>query len=174
MANFYTLVSHHNQDEGKRDDFYKTTQLQKKELSIGWGEVNPFGKKYDKIKSDIELHYPYFKGTTNPDNGGKSLRLFSDLLPGDIVFVRGNKKIIDVALITGKPFYDYNKGHDGNDYCTLVSFVPLFEDARLAIPTIDLPNDIYGKILYEGGVKLVMRKIEENVALQLLKMIFNH
>ncbi len=152
MSNYFTLVSHHIQDQGQRDEFYQEVQFPNRNLSIGWGEVNHFGKDYDKIKHDIDLQYPVFKGTNNPDNGGKSLSMFCSLQPGDIVFVRGNAKIIDVVVITGAPSYDYNQGdYKTNNYCTKIPFVPLFEDTRMRILTIDIPADIREQVLFEGG-----------------------
>ncbi len=175
MANFYVLVSHHSQDNGERDGFYFEKQLPDKHLSIGWGEINPFGKKSDKIKNDIILHYPRYKGTNNPDNGGKSLVLFCSLKQDDIVFIRGEAKILDTGIITGLPIYEHGNGHDNDfDYCTKVPFIPLFENKPLKKATIDIPKDIYNKILHDGGVKLVMRKINENIAHQLFKSILDY
>jgi hypothetical protein len=168
MSNFYVLVSHY--EPNGRDKFYLDVQLLQKELSIGWGELNPIGLNYDQVHQLILKHYPQFEGTTNPDNGAKSLPLFCDFAPGDIVFVRGDAKIIDVVVITSFPYYDEENGHEDGDYCLKASFTPLFNDKHSTIRTIDL-NDIYNAVLYEGGYTLVVREISSETAKQLLLKI---
>lgn len=170
MSNFYVLVSHY--ESNGRDQFYLAVQLPKKELSIGWGKLNPIDIDYDQVHKSILEHYPQFKGTTNPDNGAKSLPLFCDMVPGDIVFVRGDAKIIDVVVITGLPFYDGENGHNNGDYCLKVPFTPLFNDKHSIIRTIDL-DSIYNAAIYKGGFTLVVRKISSEIAKQLLIKILN-
>ena len=120
MSRFFAFLSHH--EPGNRDKFYFKKQLADKYLSIGWGEVNPVGSIPKKIKSDIKKIYKI--GGTNASNGEKSLPLFVSLKPGDIIFIRGDAKILDVGIITDIPFYNYGNGHEsgGFDYCTKVAF----------------------------------------------------
>jgi|GEM_PF-2548392 len=171
MANFYALISHH--DQGGRDDFYYNQQLPSKLLSIGWGEVNPIGSTPQKIKSDIKIAYPNADGTNNPWNGEESLPVFCSLMPGDLVFVRGNAKILDIAIITGKAFYAYGQGHfdNGFDYCTMIPFTPLLDNVQAGILTRQIPDANYSNVLEERGRRLVMRKINEPDALAVLKSI---
>jgi len=171
MSHFYVLVSHYEKNE--RDGFYLDVQLPKNELSIGWGEINPIGLNYDQVHESILINYPQFRGTTNPDNGAKSLPMFCDFVPGDIVFVRGDAKIIDVVVITGLPFYDANNGHGDGDYLLKAPFIPLFSGKHSIIRTIDL-NNIYDAVLYEGGYTLVVREISSDVAKKLLLKILNN
>jgi len=168
MANYYTLVSTYKEIE--RDSFYLDTQLRDLKLSIGWGDINPINKSQPEIKKIIEDFYPDLKGTVNPDNGAKSLSLFTNLRPGDIVFIRGIKKIIDVVVITSHAFFD-KTGHYPDDYYLKISFVPLFSNKQTTIKTEDIPVDIYDEVLYEGGRSLVIRSLSEDIAKPLLKAI---
>lgn len=92
MANYYTLVSTHIEEQ--RKSFYVDTQRPNLKLSIGWGAVNPICKSQAEIKIGIEEFYPECKSTINPDNGAKSLTSFIHLKPGDIIFVRGKQKLL--------------------------------------------------------------------------------
>jgi hypothetical protein len=168
MANYYALVSTHKENE--RDSFYIDSQLHDLKLSIGWGDINPINKSQPEIKKIIEDFYPDLKGTVNPDNGAKSLTLFNNLKPGDIVFVRGTAKIVDVVIITGKPFFD-KKGHYTDDYYLKISFIPLFTNRQSIIETANIPDSIYSEVLYEGGRSLVVRELSEDTARQLLKAL---
>jgi hypothetical protein len=161
MAIFYALVTHH--DQQNRDRFYFDQQLPNRMLSIGWGEVNPVGSPPEKIKRDIKRAYPERDGTNNPWNGEESLPVFCAMQPGDIVFVRGNAKILDIAIITGKAFYDYGTGHadNGNNYCTMMPFTPLLDNVQTGIVTRLIPDLNYSAIQEERGRRLVMRKIGE-------------
>lgn len=170
MANYYTLVSTHIEKE--RKTFYTDTQLPDLKLSIGWGEVNPLCKSQAEIKRGIEEFYPEYKSTVNPDNGAKSLTLFIHLGPGDIVFVRGNAEIIDVALITGPAFFD-RTGHYPQNYFLKIPFVPLFSDKYTVIKTADVPDEIYNEVLYDGGRSIVVRKLSQGTARKLLTAIAN-
>lgn len=172
MANFYVLITHH--DQQYRDLFYFERQLAQKCLSIGWGEVNPIGSTPTKIKNDIKNAYPNADGTNNPWNGEESLPVFCSLGPGDLVFVRGNAQILDIAIITGPVYYDYGKGQfdNGYDYCTMVPFVPLLNNVQAGLLTRQIPDANYSNILEERGRRLVMRKIKEIDALALMKSIF--
>lgn len=168
MAQFYVLVSTYKKEE--RDSFYSDKQLKDLRLSIGWGDINPINKSQPEIKKIIEDFYPDLKGTGNPDNGFKSLTIFSNLKPGDIVFVRGIAKIIDVVVITGHAYFD-TKGHYNDDYYLKIPFIPLFSDLQSIIETVDIPSTIYEEVLYEGGRSLVIREIVEETARQLLKAV---
>lgn len=167
MANYYALVSTHKANE--RDSFYVDTQLRDLKLSIGWGKINPISKSQPEIKKIIEDFYPDYKGTVNPDNGAKSLTSFINLKPGDVVFVRGNAKIIDVVVITGKAFFDKTGHYPNVDYYLKISFVPLFSDKQTIIKTSDIPKAIYNEVLYEGGRPIVIRELSEDTARQLIK-----
>lgn len=139
-------------------------------LSIGWGEVNPIGSTTSRIRKNIRENY----GTAplNVTNGVHSLELFSQLRPGDIVFVRGKAAIIDVAIVTANPFYHYGNGHSGsNDYCTKVSFVPLFSDRRFTLPVNSLPERHRKNFVFDDGRSRTMKKISEGLATLLLKKI---
>jgi hypothetical protein len=166
MANYYVLISTHKETE--RDSFYVDTQLRDLKLSIGWGDINPINKSQPEIKRIIEEFYPDYKGTVNPDNGAKSLTLFSILKPGDIVFIRGTAKIIDVGIVTGSAFFD-NTGHYDDDYYLKLPFTPLFSKKPSILKTEDIPSDIYDEVLYDGGRSLVIRKLSEDIARPLLK-----
>jgi hypothetical protein len=166
MANYYVLVSTHKENE--RDSYYVDTQLRDLKLSIGWGDINPINKSQPEIKRIIEDFYPDFKGTVNPDNGAKSLSIFTNLKPGDIVFIRGIAKIIDVVVITDQAFFD-KIGHYPDDYYLKISFIPLFSNKQSIIKTANIPSTIYDEVLYEGGRSLVIRELSEDTARQLLK-----
>ena len=166
MANYYALVSTHKEND--RDSFYVDKQLKELELSIGWGEINPINKSQAEIKKIIEDFYPEKEGTVNPDNGAKSLTLFTNLKPGDIIFVRGIAKIIDVVIITGIAFFD-KIGHYPKNYYLKISFIPLFSDKQTIIKTADIPKSIYDEVLYEGGRSIVIRELSENTSRELLK-----
>lgn len=172
MANFFALVSHH--DQNNRDNFYLSQQLVSRTLSIGWGEVNPIGSTPAKIKQDIIHHYPDVEGTNNPWNGEESLPVFCSLRPGDLVFIRGAAKILDIGIITGPAYYAYGSGHydNGYNYCTMVPFTPLLDNAQAGILTRNIPDDNYTNILEERGRRLVMRQIQEADARVLMKSIF--
>jgi len=171
MANYYTLVSTHI--EKQRKSFYHDIQLPDLKLSIGWGEVNPLSKSQSEIKRGIEEFYPEYKSTVNPDNGAKSLTLFIHLKPGDIIFVRGNAEIIDVAVITGHTFFD-RAGHYAMDYYLKILFVPLFSDRRTALKTAEIPDEIYNEVIYDGGRSIVVRELSEDTARRLLKAMSNN
>lgn len=171
MSNYYALVSTHKAED--RDSFYENTQLKTLNLSIGWGEINPINKSQAEIKKIIEEFYPDFKGTVNPDNGAKSLTLFNNLKPGDIIFVRGSAKIIDVIIITGNAYFD-KTGHYKNDYFLKIPFTPLFSDKQTKIRTEDIPSSIYNEVLYEGGRSIVIRELTSEIARQLLKAMSNN
>jgi len=170
MANYYVFVS--TWDDEDRDDFYLNTQLKDRKLSIGWGDLNPINKTEREIKRLIELFYPNFAGTNNPANGAKSLSTFAHLSPGDVVFVRGIAKIIDVVLITEKPYFD-STGHYKEDFYFKVSFVPLFESGRVVLETRNIPEPIYSDVLFAEGRSLVIRKLDENVAKTLFLSVFH-
>ena len=169
MSKFFTLITTHKVEE--RDSFYYNVQLKNKELSIGWGDFDPTGLSYAKTKSKIEYHYPSFKGTTNPDSGAKSLPLFLDLSIGDIVFVRGVAKIIDIVIITGKPIYDDTRGHYANDYYLKVPFVSLFDKRQFDIHISSLTEESKYEIVYEEGRSTAMKELGENTVLELFKLI---
>jgi hypothetical protein len=165
MANYYVLISTYKKEE--RDSFYARTQLVDRKLSIGWGDVNPINKSKREIKNLIKIFYEDLKGTNNPDNGANSLPLFTNLKPGDIVFLRGNAQIIDVCIITGTVFYDKN-GHYKDDYFLKIPFEPLFSDIQTEIRTIDIPDEIKNEVLNKDGVTMPIRQITEKTARQLL------
>jgi hypothetical protein len=168
MANYYVLLSTHIEKE--RDTFYAKKQLRDRRLSIGWGDINPINKSQPEIKRIIEDFYPDFKGTVNPDIGAKSLTLFANLIPSDIVFVRGVAKILDVVIVNGTAYFD-RAGHYDDEYYLKVPFVPLFGDKQIRIKTADIPDEIYNEVVYEGGRSMVIRQIEEATARELLKAI---
>lgn len=168
MANFYSIVSTYKDTE--RDSFYTQTQLPKQQLSIGWGDVNPINKTKNEIKKLIEEFYPDFEGTVNPHNGSESLNRFANLKPGDIVFVRGQAKVIDVIIITGSPFFD-TIGHYDEDYYLKVPFQPLFNGIMTTLNTRQIPSDIYDDILYSGGRSMPVRELSEDTARLLLEEI---
>jgi hypothetical protein len=168
MTNYYAFVTSHIEND--RDSFYLNTQLPDKRLSIGWGDINPINKSHLEIKKIIEEFYPDFDGTVNPDNGAKSLTLFTNFKPGDIIFVRGLAKIIDVGIITGKAYFD-KFGHYPNDYYLKIPFCPLFSDKQTIIKTADIPPVIYTEVLREGGRTIVIRELTEDTARQLLKAL---
>jgi hypothetical protein len=168
MANFFSFVSTHIEND--RDSFYLNVQLPTRNLSIGWGDINPINKSHFEIKKNIEDFYPDYKGTNNPYNGSVSLPLFVYLQPGDIVFVRGSAKIIDVVVITGHAFFDRN-GHYPEDYFLKIPFCPLFTDRPSGIDTAKIPTSIYNEVLYDGGRPLVIRELSESTARILLSEI---
>lgn len=167
MIKYFSFISHDEADE--RDSYYSETQLPSKLLSIGWGKINPINKSKEEIKLLIETFYPDFRGTVNPDNGAKSLSMFTNLNVGDIVFIRGKAKIIDTVVITGKPFFDTNLN---NGYYLKIPFKPFFESTRMEINTVNIPQDIYNEVIFEGGRTLVLREIVEASAKKLLRSIF--
>jgi len=175
MANFYVIISHHI--EGNRDNFFHNIQHQRRELSIGWSEFNPIGLDYAKIKDEIIKHYPDMGGTNAPDNGGKSLGIFANLKPGDIVFVRGEAKIVETIIVDSISYYDFGGGHfdNGLDYCLKVKFKPFFESKPLSSSSEQIKedggNDLYSSVFYEGGRSLVIRKLEDNNAFNLMKIL---
>jgi hypothetical protein len=139
-------------------------------LSIDWGEVNPIGSTAPRIRRNIEENYDV--ATLNITNGVHSLELFSMLKPGDIIFLRGNSAIIDVAIVTGNPFYQYGNGHSGpDDYCTKVYFVPLFSDRRFELPVSDLPERHRKDFVFNDGRSRTMKKINDALALLIIKKI---
>jgi hypothetical protein len=166
MAKYYTIIS--TDVVSERESFYLESQLPEKRLSIGWGRINPMNLAQQQIKEHIELMYPEFLGTVNPDNGARSLELFLNLRPGAIVFVRGTAQIIDVVVITGAAFFD-TTGHYQGDYYLKVPFTPLFSDFRTIIKTADIPPSIYNEVLYDGGRYLAARELTESTARALLK-----
>lgn len=168
MSHFYSLVSTYK--DGERDTFYEEKQLPDRLLSIGWGEVNPINKTIAEIKYLIELFYPDFVGTTNPHNGSISLHRFANLEPGDIIFVRGQKKIIDVVVITDYPFFD-TEGHYDDDYFLKVPFRPLFENIRTTLLTAKIPGNIYYEVLFSEGRSMPLREVDESLARILLEEI---
>lgn len=168
MISYFTLISHHNPK--KRNSFYEDVQRKSLMLSIGWGEVNPIGSSAPRIRRNIEENYDV--ATLNITNGVQSLQLFSSLKPGDVIFLRGSSAIIDVAIVTGRPFYQYDQGHSGSDdYCTKVSFVPLFGDARFELPVSSLPKRHRKAFVFTDGRSRTMKKINEALAIFLIKQI---
>lgn len=168
MTRYFTLISHHNPK--KRKSFYDKIQRPNLQLSIGWGEVNPIGSTGSRIRRNIEENYKV--ATLNITNGVHSLELFSSLKPGDVIFLRGNSVIIDVAIVTGEPFYQYGQGDSGsNDYCTKVPFVPLFADERFELPVSSLPERHRKDFVFNDGRSRTMKKINETLATLLLKQI---
>ena len=167
MANYYVAMSMYEPDE--RETFYFKTQLPDRKFSTGWGKINPINKSQIEIKKIIEEVYPDTVGTNNPDNGAHSLTLFSYLAPGDIIFVRGVAKIIDIIVITGKAFFD-KVGHYGDDYLLKVPFTPLF-DKPTSIDTAQIPPEIYNEILFTDGRALVVRELPNDIARYLIKAI---
>lgn len=168
MSKFYTLISTNIAHE--RDNFYYNTQLKDKKLSIGWGEFEATGLTYNEIKSKIEFHYPSYIGTVNPDSGGKSLPMFLNLSIGDIVFVRGIAKILDIVVITGKAAYE-KTGHYIDDYFLKVPFTSLFETNKFNIQISKLSEDAHFEVVYEEGRSTAMKELNENTALELLNLI---
>lgn len=168
MINYFTLIAHHNPK--KRNSFYEKVQRPNLMLSIGWGEVNPIGSSSARIRRNIAENYDV--ATLNITNGVYSLELFSSLKPGDLIFLRGNSSIIDVAIVTGNPFYDYGQGHSGSDdYCTKVSFVSLFGDERFELPISSLPEKHRKDFVFNDGRSRTMKRINEALATLLLKKI---
>lgn len=168
MSRYFTLISHHNPK--RRNTFYEQTQRQSLTLSIGWGEVNPIGSTKARIKRNIEQQYNV--AGLNITNGVYSLEVFSALTPGDIIFIRGNSAIIDVAIVTGNPFYQYGSGHNGaNDYCTKVSFTPLFGSQRFALAINEIPERYRKEFVFNDGRSRTMKQLNEALAITLLKRI---
>jgi hypothetical protein len=168
MANFFTLVSYHVENE--RELFYVNTQLQDLKISIGWGRVNPINKSHEEIKFLIETLYPEYLGTVNPHNGCLSLHMFAYLKPADIIFVRGDARILDIIIVTGNPFFD-NVGHADGDYFLKVPFIPLFENEQTTVDTNEIPENIYNEVIFGGGRALLMRQISEENARVLLRSL---
>jgi hypothetical protein len=140
-------------------------------LSIGWGEVNPIGSTRNRIKRNIEEQYDDV-AALNITNGVHSLELFSTLIPGDIVFMRGASAIIDVAIIVGNPFYQFGAGHSGpNDYCTKVSFTPLFGSQRFMLAVDEIPERYRREFVFNDGRSRTMKQITETLAIILLQRI---
>jgi hypothetical protein len=174
MASFYALIAHDSRGI-ERDNFYLQTQRPSLELSIGWGKVNPIGSIPEKIREDIEKHYPGAGQVNNAWNGQVSLPLFASLIPGDFVFVRGTSCVLDVVIISAMPYYSYGHGHDGpHEYCTKVKFVPISSTTPQKIATTTIPGDIREDFLYaEGGTHVVMKKLQELAGQKLLSTILN-
>lgn len=168
MPRYFTLISHHNPK--RRNAFYEQVQRQNLTLSIGWGEVNPIGSSRSRIRRNIEQNYR--PAGLNVTNGLHSLTLFSELGPGDIVFVRGNSAIIDIAIITGHPFYQYGLGQSGlYDYCTKVNFTPLFGTQSFPITISQIPDRYRRTFVFENGRSRTMKELSEPMALVLLRRI---
>jgi hypothetical protein len=89
--------------------------------------------------------------------------MFLNLKPGDIIFVRGNAKIIDTCIITEEAFYD-SEGHYKNDYFLKIPFLPLFSNIQTVINTLEIPKSIYTEVLYDGGRSLPLRSVSERSA----------
>ncbi len=168
MTNFFTLVSTDIKEQ--RLSFYTDTQLPDLKLSIGWGRINPVCKSTAEIKQGILDFYPEREWKGNAENGAKSLTAFIHFNPGDIVFVRGNAEIIDVAIVTGPAYYD-KTGYYPKDYYLKVPFVPLFSNSRTTLRTAEIPDEIYNDVIYEGGRSIVIRELSEETARKLLKAI---
>lgn len=168
MSKFYTLISTHIVDE--RDSFYFNMQLKDKKLSIGWGEFDATGLSYEEIKAEIENHYPSYIGTVNPDSGGKSLPMFLNLSVGDIVFVRGVAKILDIVVITGPAKYE-TIGHYIDDYYLKVPFTPLFTQNDFNIQISKLSEKAHYEVVYEEGRSTAMKELNESTSLELFKLI---
>ncbi|MEI6815354.1 MAG: hypothetical protein WCL14_01995 [Bacteroidota bacterium] len=171
MANYYSYMSSHK--ENGREKFYKCTLLIKKQLSIGWSKINPINKTVAEIENGIEIFYKDSEAVKNIENAKKSLPLFAGLIPGDLVFIRGDAEILDVVIITGIPFFA-EQGDLGDDYCFKVPFTPLFNQ-QPAFKTNKIKGKEFRKeVLSKEGVNLVMHKIEENFARKLLIKIFQN
>ena len=163
MPRYFSFISHDEADE--RDFHYTNVQLPSKNLSIGWGKINPINKSKEEIKHLIETFYPDFRGTVNPDNGAKSLTMFTSLNIGDIVFVRGKAIILDTVIVTGNAFF---KTDPDDGYFLKIPIEPVFENIRMDINTVNIPEEIYNEIIFDGGRTLVMRGIRESSANKLL------
>lgn len=138
-------------------------------LSIGWGEVNPIGSTKSRIKRNIKEEYS--PATLNVTNGVHSLELFSKLTPGDVIFVRGNASIVDVAVIVDFPVYEYGAGHDGaKDYCLKVKFTPLFGSKRIALPVSRIPGEFRESFVFDDGRSRTMKEVSLPMAIVLLKL----
>lgn len=168
MPRYFALISHHISNG--RTAFYNKAQRRRRILSIGWGEVNPIGSTRGRIKRDIIDHYD--PAALNVSNGVYSLELFSGLMVGDIVFVRGESAIIDVVIVVGSPFYRYGQGHSGpNDYCMKVEFTPLFGKYRFTLPISRIPDKARKVLVFSSGRSRTMKGISEAIALSLIKEI---
>lgn len=186
MANYFTLVSYHK--EGERKEKYLNVQRNEGLLSISRGLVNPLGKSISEITRELEENYSDEKRIVNNIANykvcfAKSLKLFSSLKPGDIIFVRGEAEIIDIVIVDSLPFF-----HDGNNqfderlYYLKVHFTPLFKK-NLSITTEFIKNNcsepFYKNIIGDTGddcnrhTPMHKLEIEEN-AQKLLKLIFDN
>lgn len=169
MSNFYALFSFHGKEKEK---FYLERQLLDKHLSIGWGEINPIGLTSDQIRKALEKEYPDKSGH-NLSHGVKSLSLFCALKPGEIIFVRGDAEILDIAIVTGEVRYAERDGHSNNheDYRTMVPFTPLFNDKQSKLLISNIPDELRKDFVHDGGRSLTMKEIPTNIARELVKHI---
>jgi hypothetical protein len=168
MSSYFTLISHH--ESQRRHDFYNNIQRPSGMLSIGWGEINPIGSTEARIARQIGEEYN--PATLNITNGVASLKSFSNLKLGDIVFIRGNATILDIAIVTGPAGYFYGEGHDGpDDYCTKINFVPLLGNTRFQLQVDQIPQGHHGEFVYDQGRSRTMKEISEDLAVTLMRLI---
>lgn len=169
MANFYALFSNEKIDDF---GFYLTKQYPKKNLSIGWGKVNPINKTAYEVEQLVAQNYSQTHG--NGKNGAvKSLILFAELKLGDVVFVRGAGKISDIVIINNHPFFD-SIGHSEDDYFLKCSFTPLSQN-YLEIKLSDLDDvDVKNALINDEGKYVAMKSVNEKIALSILKNCIEH
>lgn len=169
MSRFFSLLSTHV--EGGRDTHYLNVLLPDRALSIGWAAVNPLHKSPEELGSAVERHYASMN-TWNRGNAKQSLGYFVQLRIGDVVFVRGDGRIVDTVIITSRPYYD-DQGHYSDDYRLKVGFTPLFAEPS-GILMSNIPEPLHHEFIFdEGGRSKAMKLLNDAQARQLLGLILS-
>lgn len=172
MISFYTIISFDHPNE--RDAFYETYQLPDRRLSIGWGFDDP--RRYeteDALFQMITNGFDVVPDTNhNARNGSRSLHLFKQVLPGDIVFVRGDAQIIDVVRIMGVAEYNPELMHH-EWYYTYLPFEPLRPGNQIYFPVSEMEEALRKEFVFEKGRPRVFKKLDNDVGVMLLSNIIS-
>lgn len=169
MANFFSLISFGNLD---RDQFYADNQKFENALSIGWGKINPINRTYEEIEISVKLNYSQLE-TLSITNAAKSLHRFKNLELGDIVFVRGEAKILDAVIISSIPYFD-TIGHEIDDYFLKIKFTPLFASINCSLNLNELQDEAVRKeFIFSEGRSVALKNLDEKIAIEILKMLIN-
>lgn len=177
---YYSLICV-DDSQGNKDTFYIERQLSRGRVDIGWGfhdprDIHDFESMLNMIRSNPD-YVTRFPTKHNSNNGARSLLLFIGLKKGDIIFVRGNAKIVDVVKVKNTVGFDIFP-EDFEDYHTYVNVQPLGRNVQLIMPVCDIPREhnLYHSLVFGEGRSRVMKQIENTQGDQLLRMIleYNH
>lgn len=173
MTRFFALISY---DGPNRNEFYSDQQLTSHLLSIGWGNENPH--EFDTIEELAQMirrHTNPNETMHNANNGAISLKLFSGLQIGDIVFVRGAAQIVDVVRVIGDAFYnpDPASAHYPG-YQTFIPFEQLRPGNQIFYPVSQMPVELHDEFIFVEGRSRVFKEIETQTAIMLLLNIISN